>query len=200
MRRHRGGRSSASVGKSAWAAAALLAGASCVACNGCQSSSGHPSAVPGHALGAITVTSKAFGSGGAIPIDYSCDGADRSPPLTWSAPPEGTRTLALVVDDPDAPGGDFTHWVAFDIAPSTLTLPEAADVASLGGAEGINGFGRPGWGGPCPPRHELHHYHFRLFALDAPLSAKAGASRDAVDGAMAGHVLAEGALVGTFSH
>jgi Raf kinase inhibitor-like YbhB/YbcL family protein len=183
-----------------WHSAVMAVGVSCAACNGCKSSSGHPSTAPGVALAALTVTSKAFASGGAIPVDHSCDGADRSPPLTWSAPPAGTKTLAVVVDDPDAPGGDFTHWLAYDLPASTVALPENADMASLGAEEGTNGFGRSGYGGPCPPRHEMHRYYFRVFALDAPLALKPGASRDAVDAAMSGHVLAEGALMGTFSH
>jgi Raf kinase inhibitor-like YbhB/YbcL family protein len=183
-----------------WNGAALLLGVSCAACNGCNSSSGHPSVAPGHTLAALTVTSKAFASGGAIPVDHSCDGADRSPPLTWSAPPEGTKSLAIVVDDPDAPGGTFTHWLAFNLPATALALPENADVAALGAEEGTNGFGRAGYGGPCPPRREMHRYYFRVFALDAPLAAKAGATRDGVDGAMAGHVLAEGSLMGTFAH
>jgi Raf kinase inhibitor-like YbhB/YbcL family protein len=184
-----------------FATALLLAiGTSCAACNGCQSSSGHPSSPPGVTLATMTVTSKAFPANGAIPVDYSCDGTDHSPPLVWSAPPEGTRALAVVVDDPDAPGGDFTHWLAYDIAPTTLTLPEGVDVASLGGAEGTNGFGRPGYGGPCPPRREMHRYFFHVFALSAPLGLKPGANRDAVDGAMAQRVLGEGSLMGTFGH
>jgi Raf kinase inhibitor-like YbhB/YbcL family protein len=183
-----------------WHSVVMLVGVSFTACNGCKASSGHPSTAPGVTLAALTVTSKAFASGAAIPVDNSCDGADHSPPLTWSAPPEGTKALAIVVDDPDAPGGDFTHWLAYNLPPSTLALPENAEVTNLGAEEGTNGFGRTGYAGPCPPRHEMHRYYYRVFALDAPLAAKPGASRDAVDGAMSGHVLAEGALVGTFSH
>jgi Raf kinase inhibitor-like YbhB/YbcL family protein len=178
----------------------LVALIGCTACHGCKSGVGHPSPPPGAVLGAITVTSKAFSTSGSIPVDHTCDGADRSPPLTWSAPPEGTRAIAVVMDDPDAPGGNFTHWVAFDIAATTVSLSEGADVASFGGTEGINGFGRVGYAGPCPPRGEVHRYYFRVFALNAPVGARPGAARDAVDGAMNGHVLAEGSLMGTFGH
>jgi Raf kinase inhibitor-like YbhB/YbcL family protein len=183
-----------------WQRALMVVGVSCAACNGCQSSSGHPTSPTGVTPSTLTVTSKAFAANGAIPVDYSCDGTNHSPPLAWSAPPEGTKTLAVILDDPDAPGGTFTHWLAYDIAPSTLGLPEGAEVASLGGVEGTNGFGRTGYGGPCPPRREMHRYYFRVFALNAPLGVKPGANRDAVDAAMSQHVLAEGSLMGTFGH
>jgi Raf kinase inhibitor-like YbhB/YbcL family protein len=148
----------------------------------------------------LTVTSKSFASNGTIPVDYTCDGIDKSPPLTWSAPPAGTRSLAVVVDDPDAPGGDFTHWLVFGLRPDSLAIGEAVDPAALGAFSGMNGFNRIGYSGPCPPRMELHHYYFNVFALDSPLEAKPGAARDIVDSAMAGHVLAKGTLVGTFAH
>jgi len=151
-------------------------------------------------LSSLTVTSKSFPSGGTVPVDYTCDGADRSPQLTWSAPPPGTKSLAIVTDDPDAPGGDFTHWIVFDLRPDALAIPEGGDPTELGGVLGLNGFNRIGYSGPCPPRMEIHHYFFRVFALDAPLSAKPGANRDTIDAAMSSHVLAEGALMGTFSH
>jgi Raf kinase inhibitor-like YbhB/YbcL family protein len=176
--------------------------ASIAAGNGCRSGSGggHPSTPPGVTLSRISVTSKAFTSGGAVPVDYSCDGADRSPPLTWSAPPEGTKSIAILADDPDSPGGDFTHWIAYDIPPSTVSVPEAVDAATLGGDEGTNSFGRGGYGGPCPPRQEMHRYYFHVFALNASLGLKPGATRDTLDAAMSHRVLAEGFLMGTFAH
>jgi len=182
-----------------WLAVALAL-LSTAACDGCRSASSHPSTPPGVSLSSLTVTSRAFASDGQIPVDYTCDGADKSPPLTWSAPPAGTKALAVLVDDPDAPGGDFTHWVAFNVRPDVLSLGEAADMAADGGAEGTNGFGRIGYSGPCPPRMEEHRYFFRVFALNAPLAAQPGATRDAVEAAMHGHVLAEGSLMGVFSH
>jgi Raf kinase inhibitor-like YbhB/YbcL family protein len=185
-----------------WDAVLLLGlcSAACAACNGCQSSSAHPAAAPGVTLGSLTVTSTAFAVNGPIPVDCTCDGADRSPPLTWSAAPSATKSIAVVVDDPDAPGGTFVHWVAFNLPPTIVSLPEGADAATIGGISGTNGFGHPGYGGPCPPRREVHRYRFLVRALDAQLDAKAGASRDAVDAAMSGHVLAEGTLVGVFEH
>ncbi len=179
---------------------AALALVTTAACNGCHSGSDHPSTPPGVALSKLTVTSKAFSENGPIPVDYTCDGADKSPPLTWSAPPAGTQAFAIMMDDPDAPGGDFTHWVAFNIKPDALSVGEGADPSELGGAVGTNGFNRPGYAGPCPPRQEEHRYFFRVFALNAPTNAKPGATRDQVEAAMHGHVLAEGELMGTFSH
>jgi Raf kinase inhibitor-like YbhB/YbcL family protein len=176
-------------------------GLSVAACAACQAgNNARPSTPPGVTLSRLSVTSKSFGSGGAIPVDYSCDGTDKSPPLTWSAPPEGTKALAIIVEDPDSRSGDFTHWLAYNIPPTAVSLPEAVDSATLGGEEGMNSFGRGGYAGPCPPRQEMHRYYFHVFALDAPLTVKPGATRDAVDAAMTHHVLAEGALLGTFAH
>jgi Raf kinase inhibitor-like YbhB/YbcL family protein len=182
-----------------WRSVLGLVGLATVACSACRSG-GHPSPAPGVVLARLSVTSKAFVPNGAIPVDNSCDGADRSPPLTWSAPPEGTRALVIVADDPDAIGGDFTHWLAFNLAPGTSSLPEGVDEATLGGEEGTNSFGRIGYAGPCPPRREMHRYEFHVFALDAPLPSRPGATRDQLDEAMSQHVLAEGTLVGTFAH
>jgi Raf kinase inhibitor-like YbhB/YbcL family protein len=170
-----------------------------VVCAACKSSGGQPSAPPGISVVKLAVTSASFASNGTIPVDYTCDGLDKSPQLTWSAPPEGTRAFAIVLDDPDAPGGTFTHWIAFDIRPDVLGLPENADPAAFGGDTGMNDFKRTGYAGPCPPKLEIHHYVFHMFALNAPLGVAAAASRSALDAALSGHVLAEGALVGTFS-
>ncbi len=166
---------------------------------GCKSTGAQPSPPPGTTLASLAVTSRSFPSSGTIPVDYTCDGADRLPELSWSAPPAGTKSIAIVVDDPDAPGGDFTHWLVFDVRPDVLAIPEASDPAEVGGVVGLNGFGRVRYSGPCPPKMELHRYVFRVFALDAPLQAKPESNRGAVDAAMSGHVLAEGALMGTFS-
>jgi len=152
------------------------------------------------AAGSLTVTSKAFDANGAIPIDNTCDGADRSPPLTWSAPPPGTKSLAIEAHDPDAPSGDFTHWIVYNLRPDTVAVPEAVDPGALDGATGVNSFNRTGYAGPCPPRLELHRYVFRVFALDTHLDPTSISTREALDAAMSGHVLALGTLVGTFSH
>src|SRR5260370_11528940 len=95
----------------------------CAACDACTSGGGHPSPPAGMTMERLTVTSKSFPSNGAIPVDYTCDGADRSPQLTWSAPPQGTLSFTILVDDPDAPGGDFTHWVVFNLRRDALALP-----------------------------------------------------------------------------
>jgi Raf kinase inhibitor-like YbhB/YbcL family protein len=182
----------------AWSLAALIFFTT--ACDGCKSSSPPPSAAPGVALGSLTVTSKSFRSNGAIPVDYTCDGADRSPELTWSAPPAGTQSFVIIADDSDAPGGTFTHWLAYGLRGELRAIPEGADVQTLGGAVGTNDFNRQSYSGPCPPRGEMHRYSFRVFALNAAIDTASGATRDATNGAMSGHVLAEGALMGVFSH
>ncbi|HEX5830110.1 MAG TPA: YbhB/YbcL family Raf kinase inhibitor-like protein, partial [Gemmatimonadaceae bacterium] len=132
-------------------------------------------------------------------------GADRSPPLAWSGAPAQTRSSVLLVEDPDAPGGTFVHWVLYDI-PATITalpegVPEGASPPQLGGAhQGHTSFrGAPRYSGPCPPRGAAHHYHFRLFALDAPLRLAAGATRAQVAEAMREHELASAELVGTYA-
>ena len=176
----------------------LLAALALGACHG--ASGGGPAAPPGVAIQRIAVTSRSFSSNAAIPVDFTCDGADRSPALTLSAAPPGTRTLAIIVDDPDAPGGDFVHWVAFNLKGDATSVPEAVDVGDLGGIAGLNGFGRPGYNGPCPPKWELHSYSFHVYALDAALPGRSNATADDVQAAMNGHVLGEGVLVGTFSH
>lgn len=180
----------------------LTVGSSCVAAllaaAGCKSVAG-PSAAPGVSVASLAVTSRSFASGGAIPVDFTCDGADRSPELSWSAPPPGTRSFAVLVDDPDAPSGNFTHFVAYDIDASARELQEGGDPAASGGASGNNDFDRPGYGGPCPPRVQIHHYVFRVYALDTRLEIDPAVDRSALVAAMSGHVLGEGALVGLYS-
>jgi Raf kinase inhibitor-like YbhB/YbcL family protein len=184
--------------KDFWLCAVIGLGAALAAC---KSGGGvDPSAPPGKTIERLAVTSKSFPSDGEIPVDYTCDGANRSPQITWSAPPEGTRSFVVVAEDPEAPSGSFTQWIAYDIGADARSLPEGADPATLGGASGLNDFKRPGYGGPCPPQLEVHHYVFRVFALNAPLTVGPEPDRDALDSAMAGHVLAAGALVGSFSH
>ncbi|MDH4177289.1 MAG: YbhB/YbcL family Raf kinase inhibitor-like protein [Thermoleophilia bacterium] len=148
----------------------------------------------GQWVAVLTLTSTAFVGGDPIPARHSCDDADLSPGLAWSGLPEGTASLALLVDDPDAPGGSFTHWLAWDLDPAAGELPEGA--AAL--ADGRNGFGGRGYRGPCPPRGGPHQYLFRLYALDAPLSLEPGADKAAFQAALAGHVLGAGELTGTY--
>ena len=150
---------------------------------------------------ALTVLSSAFQEGDKIPAKYTCEGQDVSPPLAWSEPPAGTRSLALIVDDPDAPGGVFTHWLLFNIPPDSRELPEAvptqAELAS-GALQGKTDFGRTGYGGPCPPPGRPHRYQFTLYALDQPLDLEGGASKKQLLSAMEGHILTQGQLTGTY--
>jgi Raf kinase inhibitor-like YbhB/YbcL family protein len=149
----------------------------------------------------LAVQSPAFAAGTTIPRQYTCDGADQSPPLTWSGAPAHAASLALIVQDPDAPGGTFTHWVVFNLPPSPAELAAGAPKTTVlpnGARQGRNDFRRVGYGGPCPPRGSPHHYHFQLYALDTPLNLTPGASASEVRTAMRGHVLASGELVGLY--
>lgn len=151
----------------------------------------------------ITVTSPAFNAGGAIPVDHTCDGKDVMPELVLSAPPEGTKSLVIVVDDPDTTGDFFTHMVAFNIAPDVHRLPSGTEIVSAGGEAarfGLNSYNAAHYSGPCPPRGEVHRYRFRVIALDTMLSLPEGAPKGQIDAAMDGHILGEGQLVGYFGH
>jgi Raf kinase inhibitor-like YbhB/YbcL family protein len=144
----------------------------------------------------FTLTSSAFADGGSIPRTYACDGQDTSPPLEWSAAPDGTRTLALVMTDPDA--GDFVHWVFFNVdASGSGGIPTGFSASPDGPAQGRNSFGKVGYGGPCPPSG-THHYVFRLLALDASLELTGSPSASQVLDAANGHVLGEAKLTGTY--
>lgn len=142
----------------------------------------------------IQLTSSAFQDGERIPVQYTCDGANISPSLTWAEIPPAARSLALIVSDPDAPSGDWTHWVLFDLEPRLPGLPEGTQI----GISGKNNFGKQGWGGPCPPAGKAHRYIFRLYALDTMLGLKAGAARKDMEQAMQGHILAQGELMGMY--
>ncbi len=145
--------------------------------------------------------STAFESGGRIPRVHSCDGKDVSPPLVWTGMPERTASLALIVNDPDAPRGDWVHWVLFDMPAGRRDLPEHVPVKDTipgGGTHGLNDFGNLGWGGPCPPSG-MHRYLFTIYALDAPLKLEARATRDDVVRAMQGHILGLAQLIGKYA-
>jgi Raf kinase inhibitor-like YbhB/YbcL family protein len=143
----------------------------------------------------MELSSEAFADGEPIPPRYTCEGEDVSPPLTWSDVPEGAVTLALVCDDPDAPSGTFTHWIAWDIDPGGGGLAEGEAPPR----EGQNGFGKVGYGGPCPPPgHGTHHYRFRLYALEADPSLDDGADREKLEGALETEGIANAELVGTY--
>ncbi|MFC1847615.1 YbhB/YbcL family Raf kinase inhibitor-like protein [Chloroflexota bacterium] len=151
--------------------------------------------------GTMKITSPVFQEGEAIPVRYSCDGENISPELNWSGAPEETLSFALITDDPDAPGGTFTHWIIFNVQPDNRGLPEAVPGESQpddGALQGENDFGNIGYDGPCPPRGARHHYHFTLYALDQNLDLPAGATKSQVLKAIQGHILAQAELVATF--
>ncbi|HEU4656074.1 MAG TPA: YbhB/YbcL family Raf kinase inhibitor-like protein [Capillimicrobium sp.] len=146
-------------------------------------------------MAGFELTSDAFADGDRIPARHSGEGEDRSPPLAWTAPPEGTRSLALVVEDPDAPGGTFDHWLAWGIDPGRGRLGEGEPAPYSGN----NGFGVDGYRGPMPPPgHGPHRYRFLLHALDAEIDLPSGVGRAELDAALEGHVLATAELVGTY--
>jgi Raf kinase inhibitor-like YbhB/YbcL family protein len=150
----------------------------------------------------MLIRSPAFADGAAIPRQFTCEGDDLSPPVEWSGLPPGTQSLVLLCDDPDAPAGTWHHWAAYDIPTNSTGLPEGAGKGrgAKGLKQGVNDFGRVGYGGPCPPRgHGPHHYHFRLLALsaDSLQLRKQPPSRD-VEREARKHVLAEATLVGVY--
>jgi Raf kinase inhibitor-like YbhB/YbcL family protein len=149
----------------------------------------------------VQLKSSAFEGGADIPSRFTCDGANISPALHWSAPPKDTRSFALVMDDPDAPGRTWVHWLIYDLPPGARELPEwvppDARLAS-GAQQGRNDFRRPGYGGPCPPPGPAHRYFFKLYALDTTLDLGDGAKRAQLERAMRGHILAEAELMGRY--
>lgn len=154
----------------------------------------------GHAM-KLDVTSPAFRNGQPIPKQYTADGKNLSPPLKWSQPPNGTKSLALICDDPDAPAGTWVHWVVFGIPAVITEIQEgAAGEKSLanGAVQGTNSFHKIGWGGPSPPPGKPHRYFFKLYALDQALVLEPGAAARQVEQAISGHTLAEGQLMGTY--
>jgi Raf kinase inhibitor-like YbhB/YbcL family protein len=159
------------------------------------------SADQGSSLSGFSLRAEAFNHGADIPRKFSCQGSDTSPALVWTDPPPGTQSLVLIVDDPDAPAGTWVHWVMYDLPPSTRRLDEAlpptTDVAG-GGRQGANDFGKTGYGGPCPPPGKPHRYFFKLYALNSRLNLRAGATKQDVEQAMKGHVLAKAEVMGRY--
>ena len=150
---------------------------------------------------AFQMTSTAIREGQPIPKQHTDDGRNLSPPLQWGEPPTGTRSLALICEDPDAPRGTFTHWVIFNLPADARELSEgvpAEATPSNGAVQGKNDFGKMGYGGPAPPPGKPHRYFFKLYALDQQLDLPAGAGKQNVQAALTGHVLAEGQLMGTY--
>jgi Raf kinase inhibitor-like YbhB/YbcL family protein len=144
----------------------------------------------------VQLTSDAFANGQSIPAKYTCKGKNISPALVWTEPPAGTESLALIMDDPDAPGGTWVHWVLFNIPASARNLQE--DLPASGMSVGKNSWGDMRYGGPCPPS-DTHRYFFKLYALDTSLSLSPGVTKEQLLKAMQGHILAQGELMGTFS-
>ncbi len=142
----------------------------------------------------ILVKSPAFENNERIPMKYTCDGADVNPPLTIEEVPEETKTLVLIVDDPDAPMGTFDHWVVWNIPAVTLRIEEN----TVPGIEGLSSYRKHAYGGPCPP-YGTHRYFFKVYALDTHLDLKLNSTKRDVEKAMRGHILAEGELVGLYS-
>jgi len=150
---------------------------------------------------AFELSSGGFKPGETIPRQHTCDGADESPPLAWTSPPAGTKSFALLCDDPDAPVGTWVHWVLYDLPAGARDLPGGimpAPTRGDGSRQGSNDFKKTGYGGPCPPRGRPHRYVFKLYALDAVLGLAPGATKEAVTKAMAGHVIGTAELMGRY--
>ena len=159
----------------------------------------------GKRSGKMTMTLKCddISNGERIPDKFTCEGADVSPKLTWEGIPESARELVLIMDDPDAPMGTWTHWIVYGISPERKTLPEnvekSAEVKSLGIRQGITSFRKPGYGGPCPPPGPTHHYYFKLYALKTSSGLSAGASLKDVEKVIKVKTISKTQLMGTYS-
>jgi Raf kinase inhibitor-like YbhB/YbcL family protein len=175
---------------------ALAALAGCGAKEEVSNRANGDTAVENATLTKLAVTSAAFEDGQPIPAQYTCDGAGQSPALAWGEPPPGTKSFALIVDDPDAPSGLFRHWGAYDIPASARSIAEGQAV----GNQAVNGFGKSGYGGPCPPTgHDPHHYHFKLYALDvAELGLPGNPKVEEIESEAQKHAIAQGELIGTY--
>lgn len=150
----------------------------------------------------FTLTSSVFNSGNIIPTQFTCSGANLSPPLSWTGAPQSTKSFAIICDDPDAPAGTWVHWVYFNIPDSVSSLDEglkADETLEDNSIQGLNDFQKPGYGGPCPPPGSPHRYYFKLYALDTMLNLQTGAKKEDLITAMKGHILANTELMGTFS-
>jgi Raf kinase inhibitor-like YbhB/YbcL family protein len=157
---------------------------------------------PAKGVASMRIESSAFQHNGEIPSVYTCEGEDKSPPLSWSGAPAGTKSFALVVDDPDAPDPAapkrvWVHWVMYDIPARVTSLPEATKTPPSGARDGQNDWGKPGWGGPCPPIGR-HRYFHKIYALDTLLGERGQLKKAELEAAIKGHVLAQGELIGTY--
>jgi Raf kinase inhibitor-like YbhB/YbcL family protein len=161
---------------------------------GCQDQGAIPVLEGGNDM-TIQITSAAFTDGGKIPRLYTCDDQNVSPPLAWTGVPTNTVGLALIMDDPDAPSGTWVHWVLFNLSSDQTGLDQGKSGI---GMDGVNDFGKIGYGGPCPPRGSNHRYFIKLYALDKTLDLKVGATKAQLENAMKGHILAQGQLMGRY--
>jgi Raf kinase inhibitor-like YbhB/YbcL family protein len=181
-------------------AAVLALGA--IACGGDNNASEQPFDPAFSALGQIDFSSPAFDSGEAIPIEFTCDGEDKSPPLRWSEVPDGTRSLAIILDDPDAPGRIFRHWSVYNIPSGTRSLSAGQQNTQKlkdSTRQGQNEFGRIGYGGPCPPQGQEHEYVFFIYALSEPFEIEDGATPQQVSEELRGRVVATGSFSGMYA-
>jgi len=159
------------------------------------------SSIPAGQPMSLTISSPSFTNGGAIPKKFTCDAADISPQLTWTDPPDGTKSFALLVDDPDAPIGNWNHWAMWNLPAKLRSLREGLSKnAHLpdGSEQGMNDFHKPGYNGPCPPAGKPHRYFFKLFALDTKVALKEEAGKPELETAMKGHILAQAEWMGTY--
>jgi Raf kinase inhibitor-like YbhB/YbcL family protein len=169
-------------------------------CTGRQTAMSYPAHPQAQSAG-LSISSPSFPNGGDIPKKFTCDGADVSPQLSWTEPPAGTKTFALLVDDPDAPAGNWNHWAMWNLPASARSLTEGVGKLRRlpdGSEQGLNDFRKVGYNGPCPPANKTHHYHFQLFALDTKMSLNADAGKPELQAAMKGHILAQAEWMGTF--
>jgi len=149
----------------------------------------------------ISISTEGFKDGGTIPDIYTCKGKDISPSLSWKGIPAQTKSIALIMDDPDAPGGTFVHWVLYNVPAGSQKLPEGMPhdkILADGSMQSMTDFGRTGYGGPCPPPGKPHRYYFKIYALDSKITLAPGASKKQLENAMTGHILAKGELMGTY--
>mgnify|MGYP001582762548 CR=1 FL=1 len=173
-----------------------------VSCLGGQLITAQLNAQPGGvAEMALAITSPAFAHNTKMPKPYTCEGSEISPPLAWTDPPAGTKSFALINDDPDAPVGTWVHWVIYNIPATSRSLPENVpntDTLDDGTTQGLNDFRRVGYGGPCPPPGSPHRYFFKLYALDTALELPPKATKAQVERAIEGHGLAQAQLIGLY--
>lgn len=167
---------------------------------GGQSALSFPASPQAQSAG-LSVSSPSFSNGGEIPKKFTCSGPDVSPQLSWTEPPVGARTFALLVDDPDAPAGNWNHWTMWNLPASARSLPEGVGKSQRlpdGSEQGLNDFRKIGYNGPCPPANKSHRYHFKLYALDTKLSLNGDVGKPELEAALKGHILAQAEWMGTF--